>query len=136
MSTPISKTDALNSHSDIFKKIAILNSWQKYLQNICEAHFSSCIFLLYGSKILRFPKFLQHLQKFGTAKYFNLWHSPKLKKILFQVSYIKTIKTKNQLTSPHVFFVCFWPRLIWLLKPILGGLYGFPKVWKNTTNYK
>ena len=26
LSTPISKTDALNSHSDIFKKIAILNS--------------------------------------------------------------------------------------------------------------
>ena len=64
LSAPISKTDVLNSHSDIFKNIAVLNSWQKYLKNICEAHFSSCIFLLYGNKLLRFHKFLPHLQKF------------------------------------------------------------------------
>ena len=75
LSTPISKTDVLNSHSDIFKKIAVLNSWQKYFKNICDAHFSSCIFLLYSNKLLRFHKFLLHLQKFGTAKYFHLWHS-------------------------------------------------------------
>ena len=75
LSTPISKTDVLNSHSDIFKKIAVLNSWQKYLKNICEAHFSSCIFLLYSNKLLWFHKFLPHLQKCGTAKYFNLWLS-------------------------------------------------------------
>ena len=70
----ISKTDVLNSHPNIFKKIAVLNSWQKYLKNICEAHFSSCIFLLYGNKLLRFHKFLPHLQKFGSAEYLNLRH--------------------------------------------------------------
>ena len=74
LSAPISKTDVLNSHSDIFKNIAVLNSWQKYLKNICEAHFSSCIFLLYGNKLLRFHKFLPHLQKFGSAEYLNLRH--------------------------------------------------------------
>ena len=78
LSAPMSKTDVLNSHSDIFKKIAVLNSWQKYLKNICEPHFSSCIFLLYSNKLLQFCKFLQHLQKFGTVKYLNMWHSRNL----------------------------------------------------------
>ena len=64
----------LRSWEHQFKKIAVLNSWQKYLKNICEAHFSSCIFLLYGNKLLRFHKFLPHLQKFGSAEYLNLRH--------------------------------------------------------------
>ena len=66
------------SHSDIFKKIVVLNLWQKYLKNIREAHFSSCIFLLYSNKLLRFRKFLPHSQKFGTTKYLSMWHSRKL----------------------------------------------------------
>ena len=36
LNAPISKTDVLNSHSDVFKTIAVLNSWQKYLKNICR----------------------------------------------------------------------------------------------------
>ena len=56
------------------------------------------------------------------------------RKFVLQVSYIKTINTTDQLTSPPVFFVCFWPRLMWLLKPIPSGLFEFPKVWKDTKN--
>ena len=55
------------------------------------------------------------------------------RKIVLQVSYFKKINTTDQLTSP-VFLVCFWPRLIWLLKAYNGGILGFSKVWKNTNN--
>ena len=77
LSAPISKTNVLNSHSDIFKKTAVLNLWHKYLKNIREAHFSSCILLLYSNKLLEIRKFLPHPQKFGTAKYLNMWYSQK-----------------------------------------------------------
>ena len=78
LSAPISKTNVLNSHSDIFKKTAVLNSWHKYLKHIRGALFSSCILLLYSNKLLRIRKFLSHSQKFGTAKYLNTWYSKKL----------------------------------------------------------